>query len=339
MVAVQKKEFITQKSERLDKFLTQQMQESRNQIERLIKKGYVQIDQKKVTKPGYKLKPKQNVILYLPKTPKSTRAALDFDVRSVYEDEDILVLDKPPGVVVHPAPSVKDATLVDWLKQKGVSLSTISGEERHGIVHRIDKETSGLLVVAKNNEAHRKLSEQLQDKSMGRYYLAFIEPPLTESVIVDKPIGRNPKNRLKMAIVEDGRASKSAFAKLVLSKNGQYELIGAKLFSGRTHQIRVHLHSLHRHILGDGLYGFKSKSVTIPRVFLHAYILYLFHPRSGKRMEFRASLPQDMKDFASRYFDMEILHETIDPRSFTSHFDDAERLWSTATAFQTKSRS
>ena len=335
MVAVQKR-FVAQKSERLDKFLAKELQESRNQIEQLIKKGFVKVDTKEVIKPGHKLKSGQEVIVSLPSPTKSERAPVDFEVESVYEDEDILVVNKPAGVVVHPAPSVKEPTLVDWLKQKGVSLSTISGEERHGIVHRIDKETSGLLVVAKNNEAHQKLSEQLQDKSMGRYYLAFIEPPLKENVVVEKPIARNPKNRLKMAIIESGRAAKSAFAKLLLSKNEKFELIGAKLFSGRTHQIRVHLSSLHRHILGDSLYGFKSKGVTIPRVFLHAYILYLRHPRSGESMEFVASLPQDMEEFASKHFDMEILYEKIDPHSFAAYFDDAERLWTTATAFQTK---
>ncbi len=335
MAAVEKR-LVAQRAERLDKFLANELQESRNQVEQLIKKGFVKVDTKEVTKPGHKLKPGQEVIVHLPSPAKSERAAVDFDVEKIYEDEDILVVNKPAGVVVHPAPSVKEPTLVDWLKQEGISLSTISGEERHGIVHRIDKETSGLLVVAKNNEAHQKLSEQLQDKSMGRYYLAFIEPPLKENVIVDRPIARNPKNRLKMAIMENGRSAKSAFVKLLPSKNGKYELIGAKLFSGRTHQIRVHLSSLHRHILGDSLYGFKSKGVTIPRVFLHAYILYLLHPRSGERMEFVASLPQDMKEFAAKHFDMETLHEKIDPHSFTSYFDDAERLWTTATAFQAK---
>ncbi len=330
------KRLVAQSAERLDRFLAKELQESRNQIEQLIKKGFVEVDKKPATKPGVKLKPGQEVMVQLPLPAKSERAPVDFEVEKLYEDEDILVVNKPAGVVVHPAPSVKEPTLVDWLKQEGISLSTISGEERHGIVHRIDKETSGVLVVAKNNEAHQKLSEQLQDKSMGRYYLAFIEPPLKEDVVVEKPIARNPKNRLKMAIIENGRAAKSAFAKLLTSKNGKFELIGAKLFSGRTHQIRVHLSSLHRHILGDSLYGFKSKGVTIPRVFLHAYILYLRHPRSGEKMEFVAPLPQDMEKFASKHFDMEILHEKIDPHSFASYFDDAERLWTTATAFQAK---
>ncbi len=177
----------------------------------------------------------------------------------------MMVVNKPSGLVVHPAPSVKGATLVDWLVSKGVSLSNILGKERYGIVHRIDKNTTGALVVAKTNEAHEKLSFQLRNKSMGRYYLAVIDHPLKESCIVEKPIGRSRKNRYKMDVVNGGKDSKSAFYKLI-QNDDNLELIVAKLFTGRTHQIRVHLKSLGRHILGDVLYGFKSKEDTIDRV-------------------------------------------------------------------------
>ncbi len=332
------KNFEVNESQRLDKFLSSKMDVSRNQIEQLIKKGHVEVSQKTITKPGYKLKTGESIVVDLPKIESREAKPVDFDVEIIYEDEDILVVNKPAGLVVHPAPSVKEPTLVDWLKHKGISLSTISGDERHGIVHRIDKETSGLLVVAKNDKAHLALSSQLQDKTMGRYYLAIIEPPLKSDLIVDKPIARNPKNRLKMGIVEGGRAAKSAFVKLLQSKNGRYELIGAKLFTGRTHQIRVHLASLHRHILGDSLYGFKSKAVTIPRVFLHAYILYLIHPRSGKRVEFVAPLPEDMKTFLQNNFDRELIDEKIDPGKFAARFSDVERMWSAADSIQTKNR-
>jgi 23S rRNA pseudouridine1911/1915/1917 synthase len=165
-------------------------------------------------------------------------------------------------------------------------------------VHRIDKETSGALVIAKNNEAHVSLSAQLEDKSMGRYYLAIIDLPLKENVVVELPIGRSLKNRLKMDVVKDGRMAKSAFAKLVLSKDTKKELIAAKLFTGRTHQIRVHLQGLSRHILGDSLYGFKSQNGTIPRVMLHAYILYLKHPRTGQLLQINAPL---WDDFNTKY--------------------------------------
>ncbi len=325
--------FRATKEERLDKFLAQELDQPRNQIEQLIKKGLVTVEGKVAAKGGLRLKEGMRIDVTLPKPDVSKPPQVDFDVETVYEDEDILVIDKPPGVVVHPAPSVKEATLVDWLKNKGVSLSTLSGEERHGIVHRIDKETSGLLVIAKNNESHRKLAEQLQDKSMGRYYLALIAPPLKENVIVDRPIGRNPKNRLKMAIIATGRAAKSAFAKIATGKDEKMELIAAKLFTGRTHQIRVHLASLGRHILGDSLYGFKSKKDTIPRVFLHAYILYLRHPRSGKQMRFVAPLPQDMRSFLQRHFTMENIDEEIAPDSIESRFDFDNGMWITADSF------
>ncbi|MCF6206510.1 MAG: RluA family pseudouridine synthase, partial [Sulfurovum sp.] len=230
-----------------------------------------------------------------------------------------MVINKPSGLVVHPAPSVKEATLVDWLVQRGVSLSTISGEERHGIVHRIDKETTGALVIAKSNEAHEKLSLQLQDKSMGRYYLALIDHPLKENVVVDKPIGRNPKNRLKMDIVPQGKEAKTAFVKLLETEHGT-ELITAKLFTGRTHQIRVHLNTLGRHILGDDLYGFKSKRDKIPRVYLHAYLLYLTHPITGEEMEFVAPLFDDMRTYMEKYLDIGALKKKLEPSCLKAGF-------------------
>lgn len=307
--------------QRLDLFLANKLNVSRNQVETLIKKGYVKIDGKIAKKGGVKLKPNDIVEVFFPKPKKQSAVKVSFDIEILYEDEDILVINKPSGITVHPAPSVKEATVVDWLKIRGISLSTIAGEERHGIVHRLDKETSGVMVIAKNNEAHKNLSEQLQNKSMGRYYIAIIEPPLKENIVVEKPIFRNPKNRLKMAVVEGGRYAKTAFAKIELSNDGKFELIGAKLFTGRTHQIRVHLNSIGRHILGDSLYGFKSRSVKIDRVFLHAYILYLIHPRLKKEMRFVAKLPEDMEQFIKKRFNWERVYEKILPDKFDKLFD------------------
>jgi len=315
-------EFEAREGERLDRFLSSQLEQPRNQIEQLIKKGAVRVEGRPAKKGGLKLKAGQKIEIDLPKPrPSGPPQKVDFDVRRVYEDDDILVLDKPAGVVVHPAPSVKEATLVDWLKEQGVRLSTISGEERHGIVHRLDKETSGLMVVAKNDEAHRALASQLQDKSMGRYYLALVTPPLKDDIIVEKPIARNPKNRLKMGVVEGGRYAKTHFKKLAESKDGKSALVGAKLFTGRTHQIRVHLDSIGRKILGDTLYGFKSQKGTIPRVYLHAYMLYLVHPKSGEPMRFLAPLPPDMEGYLRRHYEMERVDEAIDPSGFAERFD------------------
>ncbi|CAA6817863.1 MAG: Ribosomal large subunit pseudouridine synthase D (EC [uncultured Sulfurovum sp.] len=311
--------FEVESSGRLDKILTDILGESRNQVEQLIKEGLVKVNGKEVLKTGKKLILGDRVEYVFKEVIPKVAVIIDFDVEIIYEDDTMMVVNKPAGLVVHPAPSVKEATLVDWLVHKGVSLSTISGEERHGIVHRIDKNTTGALVIAKTNEAHQKLSEQLEDKSMGRYYLALIDYPLKESGILEKPIGRNPNNRLKMDVVLKGKEAKSAFYKLTETRK-QIELIAVKLFTGRTHQIRVHLESLGRHILGDDLYGFKSKKDTIKRVYLHAYKLYLRHPSSGKKMEFVAPLFGDMQNYIDKEFKEGEVHEKINPNRINSYF-------------------
>ncbi len=304
---------------RIDKILATELDVSRNQVEKLVKDGLVTVNGKIVTKTSFKVSQGDKISYEFKEAQKREPVEIDFDVEILYEDEYLMVINKPSGLVVHPAPSVKEATLVDWLIHKGISLSTISGEERHGIVHRIDKETTGALVVAKDNKVHEMLSAQLQDKSMGRYYLALIDCPLKEDVVVDKPIGRNPKNRLRMDVVPHGKVAKTAFKKLLTSAHG-VELIAAKLFTGRTHQIRVHLNTLGRHILGDDLYGFKTKRDRIARVNLHAYLLYLVHPVSGEKMEFTAPLFDDMKTYISKYFDQNVINEKIDPLTLGSGF-------------------
>ncbi len=321
--------FEVQEAGRLDKILTTELQKSRNQVEQLIKEGLVEVNGKTVLKTGKKLLVGDTISYSFKEVIPKEPVVVDFDVEILYEDDVMLVVNKPAGLVVHPAPSVKEATLVDWLIKKGISLSTISGEERHGIVHRIDKNTTGALVIAKTNEAHQRLSEQLQDKSMGRYYLALIDYPLKDNGIVEKPIGRNPNNRLKMDVRENGKEAKSVFYKLAQSDKGdkKFELIAVKLFTGRTHQIRVHLESLGRHILGDDLYGFKSKKAIINRVFLHAYKLYMLHPTTGEKMEFVAPLFSDMQDFIFNKFNQGEINEKINPHIIDSYFPTiTERL-------------
>ncbi|PHR58181.1 MAG: RluA family pseudouridine synthase [Arcobacter sp.] len=313
-------DFICETPERLDKFLSTSLETTRNQILSLIKDGHVSVDEKTVTKTGLKLKPEQKVHIDFPAPVVTEPLTIDFDVDILYEDDDILVINKPKGLTVHPAPSVKEATLVDWLKHKDIRLSTISGEERHGIVHRLDKGTTGVMVVAKNNEAHEALSQQLQNRTMGRFYLAIIHVPLKEDIIIDKPIARNRTNRLKMAVVEDGKESKTQFTKLYPSIDEKTELITCKLFSGRTHQIRVHLESIGRGIMGDHLYGFKSKEDKINEIFLHAYILYFVHPTTGKTMEFVAPIDEGMKNYLNNNFDMEYINEATDSTNFSRHF-------------------
>ena len=311
---------------RLDKYLALKLDASRNQIENLIKKDLVKVDGKTVSKTGFKLCDSQNIEIEFPDIKEPQEYSVDFDVEVIFEDDHILVINKPSGLTVHQAPSVNEATLVDWLKAKKISLSTISGEERHGIVHRLDKGTSGVMVVAKTNEAHAELSRQLEDKSMGRYYLAVIDLALKQNTIIEKNIGRKPKNRLMQAVVPQGRYAKSAFAKIALSNDEKKELIAAKLFTGRTHQIRVHLNSFNRHILGDGLYGFKGKldSIDPNRFFLHAYSLYLIHPITKKSLNFAARLQNDMDEYICANFNKREIDEKIGNDHILDIFNDTD---------------
>ncbi len=310
--------------QRLDIFLAQEIGQTRSQVAQLIKQEAVCIDGKKVSRPGIKLKNGQNIKVEFPKVTESQPQEIDFDVEILYEDEDVLVINKPSGVTVHPAPSVKEPTLVDWLKHKCIRLSTISGEERYGIVHRLDKGTSGAMVVAKNNEAHEFLSKQLQDKSMGRYYLALVTPPLKDNVtITESNIGRSPHNRLKMTCgLKHGKYAKTMFKHLALSDDEKIELLACKLFTGRTHQIRVHLESLNRHILGDHIYGLSPKTEKAERILLHAYLIYFIHPKTEEKLFFTAEFDPVMKETIDNKFDKEILNEVINSnyivRSFTA---------------------
>ena len=310
--------------QRLDTFLAQEIGQTRSQVAQLIKQEAVYIDNKKVSRPGIKLKSGQTIKVEFPEATESQPQEVTFDVEILYEDEDVLVINKPSGVTVHPAPSVKEPTLVDWLKHKGIRLSTISGEERHGIVHRLDKGTSGAMVVAKNNEAHEFLSQQLQDKSMGRYYLALVTPPLKDDVtIIESNIARSPHNRLKMACgLDHGKYAKTMFKHLALSGDEKTELLACKLFTGRTHQIRVHLESLNRHILGDHIYGLSPKTEKAERILLHAYLIYFIHPKTKEKLFFQAGFDSVMEETINKKFDREILNEVITSdyimRSFTA---------------------
>lgn len=305
--------YICDSAERLDTFLTSQIGQSRSQIAQLIKKECVYVDNKVVSRSGVKLKEGQVVKVEFPDAEVKPALDIDFNVEVLYEDEDLLVINKPSGLTVHPAPSVKEATLVDWLKHKGIRLSSISGEERHGIVHRLDKGTSGTMVIAKNNVSHEFLSSQLQDKSMGRYYLAVVNPPLKNDLTtVECSIARSAHNRLKMACLEHGKYAKTLFKTLALSNDEKNQLVACKLFTGRTHQIRVHLESLNRHIVGDHIYAQSPKQEKSERILLHAYMIYFIHPTSKEEMSFVASLDADMMDYINKKFNMEQIDEIMD---------------------------
>jgi len=316
------KSYVCNLAERLDTFLASEIGQTRSQIAQLIKQDCVWVDGKKVPRPGVKLKVNQTVKVEFPEAKKEKALDVDFDVEILYEDDDVLVINKPSGVTVHPAPSVKEATLVDWLKHKGIRLSTISGEERHGIVHRLDKGTSGTMVVAKNNKAHEFLSEQLQDKSMGRYYIAVVSPPLKDDItVIESNIGRSSNNRLKMACgLEHGKYAKTMFKQLALSSDERSQLIACKLFTGRTHQIRVHLESMNRHILGDHIYALNPKVEKAQRILLHAYIIYFIHPTTKERLSFRAEFDDIMKENIDKKFNLETINEVINTEYIVHSF-------------------
>jgi len=317
------KTYICDEVQRLDTFLASKIEQTRSQIAQLIKQKVVFVDDKLVSRPGVKLKLSQTIRVEFPQAKETPALEIDFDVEILYEDEDVLVINKPSGLTVHPAPSVKEATLVDWLKHKGIRLSTISGEERHGIVHRLDKGTSGAMVVAKNNEAHEFLSAQLQDKTMGRYYVAVINPPLKDDLTtIECSIGRSPSNRLKMACKDDTKSkyAKTVFKVLSRSKDEKLHFIACKLFTGRTHQIRVHLESISRHIVGDHVYALSPKEEKSERILLHAYIIYFVHPRTKNKVSFVASLDDNMQKFIYKKFDKEQIDEVMDINNILHSF-------------------
>ncbi|PAF53940.1 RNA pseudouridine synthase [Helicobacter sp. 13S00482-2] len=302
-------------NKRIDTFLSQKLEIPKNQITHLIKNSLVFINGKPCKKGGEALIAGDEVSILEPVLQSSSKPSqLDMNISIIYEDPQVLILNKPPFLVVHDAPSVKEPTLVDWLKFKGFSLSTLSGEERFGIVHRLDKETSGAIVIAKTNDAHTKLSAQLQNRTMGRYYLAIIDGRLLQKKTIECEMARNPNNRLKMVNLDrvrqknlPSRYSKSDFVPLAPSNNLNMELIAAKLSTGRTHQIRVHLESISRHIIGDELYGYKGRNDL--RIMLHAYLIYFIHPHTGKKMFFKVPVFDDMLEFLNQNFDKAVLDE------------------------------
>ena len=300
---------------RLDLFLSTALGISRSQIPNLIKNKLITINGNIAKKAGILVK--ENDIIKVDKLESSKQDStfcIDFDIEIIYEDDDILVINKPPYIATHGATSLKESSLVDWLKANNKQLSNISGEKREGIVHRLDKQTSGAMVIAKNNISHSSLSLQLQNKTMGRFYIAIIDAPLKSDIVIECNLARNPKNRLKISKQTNGRYSKSNFYKLLLSKDSKKELILAKLYTGRTHQIRAHLESINRHIVGDSLYGYKGENL---RVMLHSYFLYLEHLKNGK-MSFRANIFDDMNSYLENNFDMEMVGEILKNISFSN---------------------
>ena len=277
--------------ERLDSALSRLVPElTRSQAQRLIEQGAVTQAGRPVKK-NEKLPAGTALELEIPEVHETPIAAQDIPLEVCYEDADVIVVNKPKGLVVHPAPGHADGTLVNALLHHLDHLSGIGGELRPGIVHRLDKDTSGLLLVAKNDQSQLALSRQLQERQMEKHYRALVEGNLREdSGRIDQPIARSKKDRKKMAIDPEGRPSITDWT--VLARGRNVTLLDVHILTGRTHQIRVHMKSIGHPVCGDPIYG-SGKGAKVPRLMLHAYTLAFTHPRTGERMTFTAPLPEE----------------------------------------------
>ena len=275
---------------RLDAYVSAQTELSRTQAQRMIREGDILLNGKTV-KPNVTVSAGDLVDINNPDPVETDVLPEEIPLDILYEDEDLLVVNKPQGMVVHPAPGHESGTLVNALLFHIRDLSGIGGELRPGIVHRIDRMTSGLLVVAKNDTAHRVLSDQFRDHSAHRSYAALVDGNIRdESGTIDAPLARHPVDRKRMAIVSGGREAVTHWH--VATRYGQYTLLQIELETGRTHQIRVHLYSIQHPISGDDVYGREKRPFGLVGQALHGYRLTFRHPKSGEQMVFYAPLPE-----------------------------------------------
>ena len=284
------------KGTRIDKYLSQELEDvSRSRIQKLLDDGDITVDDKCV-KSNYKLNGTEHITITIPELIVPQILPENIPLNIIYEDDDVILIDKPKGMVVHPAAGHYTGTVVNALMYHcGDSLSAINGVIRPGIVHRIDMDTSGLLVCAKNDDAHNKLSEQLKERKALRKYNALVNGNIKEdSIVIDKPIARNPIDRKKMAVVYGGREAITHVN--VLERFGRYTLVECILETGRTHQIRVHMASIGHSIVGDKVYGIKKEKFNLNGQLLHAKTIGFKHPRTGEIMEFTSPLPEYFED-------------------------------------------
>ena len=276
---------------RLDVLLSEGTGLSRSRVASLMAEGYCQVAGRECRKAGERPAPGTEALLTVPPPKEATPQPEEIPLQVLYEDADLAVVVKPRGMVVHPAAGHADGTLVNALLAGLDSLGGIGGELRPGIVHRLDKDTSGLLMVAKNDETQTALSEMLKQRLVEKHYRALAEGLFREKEgVVDAPLGRSRRDRKKMAIDPAGRPAVTEWR--VLAEGRNCTLLDVHILTGRTHQIRVHLRSLNHPVCGDPLYGFE-KGVKVPCLMLHAWSLSFDHPRTGEKMTFQAPLPED----------------------------------------------
>lgn len=282
---------------RLDKFIADNSDISRSFAAKLAEDGNVSVNGKSADKKT-KLKQGDEIVIFVPEPETLEAVPQNIPLDIVYEDDYVIVVNKPQGMVVHPAPGNPDGTLVNGLLYH-CKLSGINGVIRPGIVHRIDKDTSGLLIVAKTNEAHESLSAQLKERKAMRKYNCIVNGNIKEdSGTIDKPIGRHPTDRKKMAVIEGGRDAVTHFR--VFERFGQYTFVECTLETGRTHQIRVHMASIGHSIVGDPVYGAKKERFKTNGQLLHAKTIGFTHPKTGELMSFDSELPEYFTDILKK---------------------------------------
>lgn len=279
---------------RLDVLVAEGCQVTRSQAAKWISAGLCEVGGAMAQKAGTAVKQKDVLLVHIPDAAPSAVEKENIPVTILYQDQDIAVIDKPGGMVVHPAGGRETGTLVNALLYALDGLSGVGGIQRPGIVHRLDKDTSGIMLVAKNDKAHLHLSKQLKDRSMEKHYLAVVEGEMKENTgLIDQPIGRSKRDRKKMAVTQDGRPSQTEW--MVLEYLNHAALLDVHILTGRTHQIRVHMQSVHHPVIGDPLYGL-VRGVKAPRMMLHAHSLSFTHPRTGERLTFKAPPPKEFVD-------------------------------------------
>ena len=280
--------------ERLDRFVARSLPElTRSRVRRLIDEGLVTIDGRPPAKAGVALAIGQRVRVTIPPPEPSELVPEALPLRVVYEDDDLLVIDKPAGMTVHPAPGHASGTLVHALLAHCPGLARVGEAGRPGIVHRLDKDTSGLIIIAKTQDAHAALARQLKEREVEKTYVALVEGTLKQREgVIEAPLGRHPAQRKKIAVVQGGREARTRYR--VLREIDGRSLLEVRPETGRTHQIRVHLAAIGHPVTGDRVYGGRAALPGLRRQFLHAQRLAFRHPRTGARLDLETPLPDDL---------------------------------------------
>jgi len=283
---------VTSPGERLDKYIAEQCRISRSYAQKLIEEGQVKVNSHPA-KASHKLNTGDKVIASIPPPTSISLAPEAIPLKVLYEDKDVIVIDKPAGLLVHPAAGQKSGTLVNAILARCPDLGEIKGSIRPGIVHRLDKDTSGLMMVAKNDAAHASLSRQIKQRSIKKGYIALVLGQLApECGAIEAPIGRHPKDRKRMAVVSGGREAKTEYR--VIKYLDDCTLLEVMPETGRTHQIRVHLSAIGHPVFGDHIYG--KRSPILERQFLHAHKLGFRLPSTGEFVEFTSELPPELQE-------------------------------------------